>query len=297
MFSARGSKKKHYRVVEFEISGRMAEAKNTAKATLAPSSGGKSSPASDDKDTQMSEKPIFKWLMSAVEDLKLAKGDRAKSMCLHFQSVLREFVSTLQNTESRERIKKSIPKPVFQTVQKILPRMAALLGKRNEQKQGQSDTTTSKRSKLSKKKNPTKVINKSIKKIISAIKSIRRSELDTFVNALCAETKFKTPDKVISECSSAMQKGGVNSSDIRNKMRSKVVSMMRGQNAASILSKLVSGNEDSGGSIGQIMNIAHEIMGTNGAKSSAQKTSNVSKEPKGVFASLLRGFVKSQKRC
>lgn len=276
--------------------------------------------ASDQKD-----KLIFKWSMMAIKDLNLAKEKPAEKMCSRIQSILKEFIVALQMEESRNKIKAAIPASLLQTMNKIAPRLLSLIKENKKEDVPQSKgteekATTKKRNKKgnkSKRKKNFKVFNKSLKKLLSAVKNIRRSEWNAFVTCFCAQTSFKTPENAIEECKRAMRDGGITLADLQTKLKSKFVSLIRGNglsstsvNSTSILqcvSGLLSSSSQSSsapsfvgkhasnasGNMSQLLNIAHAFM-SKGNDGSARSHANAQTKQKsqGILSSLLKSFMR-----
>lgn len=249
--------------------------------------------------------PLFEWTLRAVNDLKLTKEPAAEKMCRRFESFVREFVKGLQNKESQERVQLTVPPSIMQTGTKIIPRIISTFRqhKADSKKPQETQATTGKRQRREKKKkNPSKVIQKSVKKIISAFKSVRRSEWDAFIKQVCAETKFNTAEAAIKECQDILNEANITVSDLQKKLRAKVVHLLRGKGGgqSSIVSTItsfvgnsVSGNKATGG-LNTLFNIAQTMLTTNEKTSSRTNSKRSSNEPKGIMATLLRGFIRSK---
>lgn len=290
------------------------DAKEIGPATPADAQA-KPKPESPSSDST----PAFKWALKMVKDLGLAKSKPAKKMCSHFQVILRAFIAALQDTEARERIQKTIPPCIIQTATDVFPRVVAAFQQNMEADAkkssgsavvGSSTTRPKKVKRKKKKKNPSKVMHKAIKKLISTLKSIKKTEWEAFVTQLCSETTFKTPENVLVECTRAMQQGGVTMSDVRTKLRSKMVGFMRGKNSSSSISTILSQFAGAAGvpmgagtssGIHSLMTIAQSMMSSSGSSSdgktseSRSRSSASKREPQGLMAMMMRGFVNSQR--
>lgn len=252
---------------------------------------------------------LYKWTLKAVKDLNLVSGPAAETMCCRFNALIREFVDTLQKEESRKKIQSFIPRSITRVAKKIAPRLISAFKKQSEEnkKEGCTKQTGAQRLKRKKHKNdPSKLINKSIKKVISAVKSIRQSEWDALAKNACAETKFGTVASVMNEYQDILSEAKVTSADIKKKIRAKLIDQLSGKgSSSSVVSVLTSAISDSAsntsslGGVGKLFGLAQTFLvgiGTDGPAKPVATPKKTSTEPQGIIATLLRGFVRSQQK-